>query len=160
MLLLIILCLNHWSLQFLLIVNGNVSIFFNPCCLSLKVQSILYYLLSQRNFCLKFHLQIWFFTSQHTVYVWSNEITCHFFNNYDKDEGHTEFMNVRDTSYHYEKRTCQTKYEYVKGQKTKTWTQNHVVNSINLTLRSKVNVVSGSWMYLTHPLMVIDPCAK
>ena len=31
---------------------------------------------------------------------------------------------------------------------------------MNLTLRSKVNVVSESLMYMTHPLMVIDPCAK
>ena len=27
----------------------------------------------------------------------------------------------------------------------------------SLTLRSKVNVVSGSWMYLTHPFVLIDP---
>ena len=47
-----------------------------------------------------------------------------------------------------------------KDQKTEAWTQSHVINPINLTLRSKVNVVSGSWMYLTHSLMVIDPCAK
>ena len=31
---------------------------------------------------------------------------------------------------------------------------------INLTLRLKVNVVLGSWMYLTHSLTVIDPCAE
>ena len=36
----------------------------------------------------------------------------------------------------------------------------HVKNPINLTLRSKFNVVSGSWMYTTHRLMVIHPCAK
>ena len=47
-----------------------------------------------------------------------------------------------------------------KDQKTEAWTQSHVINPINLTLRSKVNVVSGSWMYLTHSLMVIHPCAK
>ena len=46
------------------------------------------------------------------------------------------------------------------GKKAEVWTQNHVINPIKLTLKSKVNVVSGSWMYLTHPLMVIDPCAK
>ena len=34
-----------------------------------------------------------------------------------------------------------------KDKKAKAWTQNHVINPINLTLRSKVNVVSGSWMY-------------
>ena len=36
----------------------------------------------------------------------------------------------------------------------------HVQNSINLTLRSKVNVVSRSWMYVIYRLMVIDHCAK
>ena len=44
--------------------------------------------------------------------------------------------------------------------KTEAWTQGHVINPINLTLRSKLKVVSGSWMYLTHPLMVIHPCPK
>ena len=29
------------------------------------------------------------------------------FNNFDKGQGHTEFMNVRDTSYHDEILTCQ-----------------------------------------------------
>ena len=33
-------------------------------------------------------------------------------------------------------------------------------NPINLTLRSKVNVVSGSRMYVTHCLIVIHPWAK
>ena len=31
----------------------------------------------------------------------------------------------------------------------------HVKNPINLNLRSKVNVVLGSWMHASHPLMVI-----
>ena len=39
-------------------------------------------------------------------------------------------------------------------------TRKHVKNPINLTLRSKFKVVSGSWMYATHRLMVIHPCAK
>ena len=39
-------------------------------------------------------------------------------------------------------------------------TQSHVINPINLTLRSNLNVISGSWMYATHLLMLIDPCAK
>ena len=30
------------------------------------------------------------------------------------------------------------------------WTWKHVINTVK-TLRSKVNVVSGSWMYETHP---------
>ena len=47
-----------------------------------------------------------------------------------------------------------------KDIKAEAWTLNHVINPINLTLRSKVKVVSGSWMYLTHSLMMIDPCAK
>ena len=48
---------------------------------------------------------------------------------------------------------CQTK-KNVMGQ-----TRN-VKTPIKLTFRSKFKVVSGSWMYLTHPLMVIQPCAK
>ena len=47
-----------------------------------------------------------------------------------------------------------------KDNKAEVWTQSHVIIPINLTLRSMVNVVSGSWMYLTHILMVINPCAK
>ena len=39
-------------------------------------------------------------------------------------------------------------------------TRKHVKNPINLTLRSKFKVVPGSWMYATHRLMVIHPCAK
>ena len=39
-------------------------------------------------------------------------------------------------------------------------TQKHVKNPINLTLRSKFKVISGSWMYATHRLMVIHPCVK
>ena len=40
----------------------------------------------------------------------------------------------------------------------RTW--RHVKNSINLTLRSKFKVVSGSWMFAIHRLMVIHPYAK
>ena len=47
-----------------------------------------------------------------------------------------------------------------KDKKAEAWTQSHVINPINLTLRSKVNVVSGSWMCATHHLMVIYPWAK
>ena len=36
-------------------------------------------------------------------------------------------------------------------------TRKHV---INLTLMSKSKVVSGSWLFATHRLMVIHPCAK
>ena len=70
-------------------------------------------------------------------------------------------MNVRDTLYHGDTLMFQAKYDYVKGRKkTEAWTQSHVIHPINLILRSKFKVVSGSWMYLTHPLMVIDRCAK
>ena len=37
---------------------------------------------------------------------------------------------------------------------------NYVKNPINVTLRSKVNVVSASWNHETHCLMVMDPCAE
>ena len=47
-----------------------------------------------------------------------------------------------------------------KKKKAKAWTQSHVRNPINSTLRSKVNILLELWMYLTHPLIVIDPCAK
>ena len=39
-------------------------------------------------------------------------------------------------------------------------TRKHVKNPVNLTLRSKFKVVPGSWMFATHRLMVIHPCAK
>ena len=45
-------------------------------------------------------------------------------------------------------------------KKAEAWMWSHVINPINLTLRSKVKVVSGSWIYPTHRLMVIHPCAK
>ena len=35
-----------------------------------------------------------------------------------KGQGHTEFKNVHDTSYHCDTLKCQTKYDYVKGQKS------------------------------------------
>ena len=39
-------------------------------------------------------------------------------------------------------------------------TQSHVIYSINLTLSRKINVISGSLMYATHNLMVMNPFAK
>ena len=33
-------------------------------------------------------------------------------------------------------------------------------NPVNLTLRSKINVVLGSWMYATHRQTVLQPCVK
>ena len=35
-----------------------------------------------------------------------------------KGQGQTEFMNVRNTSYHGDTLSFQTKYDYVKGQKS------------------------------------------
>ena len=69
-------------------------------------------------------------------------------------------INVRDTLYHGDTLMCQTKYDYVKGQKSLVLNTKQCHNPINLTLRSTFQVVSGSWMYLTHPLMVIDQSAK
>ena len=45
-----------------------------------------------------------------------------------------------------------------KDKKSEAWTQSHFINPINLTLRSKVNIVSGSWMYLTHLLIDRPMC--
>ena len=53
-------------------------------------------------------------------------------------------INVRDTLYHGNTLTCQTKYDYVKGQKSLVLNTKPCINSINLTLRSKFKVVSGS----------------
>ena len=39
-------------------------------------------------------------------------------------------------------------------------TQKHVKYPINFTLWSTFKVVSGSWMFATHRLMVIQPCEK
>ena len=57
-------------------------------------------------------------------------------------------------------RKAHLSFQFRWAKKAEARTQSHVRNPINMTLRSKVNVVSGSWMYLTHPVMVIDPCAK
>ena len=40
------------------------------------------------------------------------------------------------------------------------WTRQRAKNPVNLTLRSTVNIVSGSWMCSTHCFMVIHTCAK
>ena len=39
-------------------------------------------------------------------------------------------------------------------------TRKHVKNPVNFSLSSTLKVVCGSWMYATHRLMVIHPCAK
>ena len=61
-------------------------------------------------------------------------------------------MYVHATSYHDDTLMCQTKYDYVKGQKK--------LRPEHKAIRSKFKVVSGSSIYFTHSLMGIDPCAK
>ena len=77
-----------------------------------------------------------------------------------KVQGCFRIMNVLDTSSHGDRPICQIWYANVKANRSyrsymKTWQK-----PLNLTLRSKVNIESGSWMYATHRLMVIHPCAK
>ena len=77
-----------------------------------------------------------------------------------KVQGCIRIMNVLDTSSHGDRPICQIWYANVKANRSyrsymKTWQK-----PLNLTLRSKVNIESGSWMYATHCLMVIHPCAK
>ena len=69
-------------------------------------------------------------------------------------------MNVLDTSSHGDRPMCQLWYANIKTNRSyrldmKTWQK-----PIKLTWRSKVNLESGSWIYTTHHLMVIYPCAK
>ena len=52
---------------------------------------------------------------------------------------------------------CQICIDYVKGQKS-CWKNTYPCKK--KTLRSEVKVVSESWMYGTHRLMGLDPCAK
>ena len=47
-----------------------------------------------------------------------------------------------------------------KDKKAVAQTQSHVISPMNLTLRSKVNILSGTRMCMTHHLVVIHPCAK
>ena len=50
-----------------------------------------------------------------------------------------------------------------KDQNVAAHTQSHAKNSIHLTLKWKVKpskLYRDNWMYVTYPLMVIDPCAK
>ena len=77
-----------------------------------------------------------------------------------KVQGCIRIMNVLDTSSHGDRPICQIWYANVKANRSyrsymKTWQK-----PLNLTLRSKVNIELGSWMYATHRLMVIHPCAK
>ena len=65
---------------------------------------------------------------------------------------------------HCDKLMCQTWYMYDKCQFERTkklWSERKVMSkTYKLTLRSKINVVSGSWMYATCCVMVTDACTK
>ena len=71
-------------------------------------------------------------------------------------------MNVRETLSHGDTPMYQIWYAKVKPKKVMGWTRKHIQNPINLTLRSKFKVESGSKIYATHYLMMIHPwpCAK
>ena len=56
-----------------------------------------------------------------------------------KCQGHTEVIDIRDTSSHMPNMVC-----LCQRTKNVAGTQSHVINSIILTLRLKDNVVSGS----------------
>ena len=69
-------------------------------------------------------------------------------------------LNVLETSSHSDRPMCQIGYANVKANRSyrsemKTWQK-----SINLSLRSKGNIESGTWIYVSDLLIVIDPCAK
>ena len=61
---------------------------------------------------------------------------------------------------HGDRTLCQIGYANAKASRSYGSDTKTCHKSINLTLRSKVDAVSGSWMYATHALGVIDPCAK
>ena len=76
----------------------------------------------------------------------------------NKGQGHTKVMNVCDTS-SYGDTLMWIRYGMTMSKDIKavaSWTQSQVKNPKKLTLRSKDNDVLGSWMYVTHPLMLID----
>ena len=112
------------------------------------------------------HIVPWWYTHVPNK-VWLclvlNTQQCHKPYNFDlkvKVQGCIRIMNVLDTSSHGDRPICQIWYTNVKANRSyrsymKTWQK-----PLNLTLRSKVNIESGSWMYATHCLMVIHPCAK
>ena len=71
-----------------------------------------------------------------------------------KVQGHTEVINVCNTSYH----TIMPNIEWLRKRTKKavTRTQSHVISPINLILRSKSQLCTR----IMNVLMVIDPCAK
>ena len=66
-------------------------------------------------------------------------------------------MNVCNTLSHGDRDLC-VKYDGPISKQTEVvgWIQRHLKKPIYLTLRSKVNIVLGSWMYVTyHPMWQI-----
>ena len=75
-----------------------------------------------------------------------------------KVQGRIRIVTILDASFHGDRPMCQIWYANAKANRRpdmKTWQK-----PINLTLRSKVNIESGSWMYATDRLIVIHLCAK
>ena len=75
-----------------------------------------------------------------------------------KGQCRIRIMNVLNTSSHGDRPMCQIWYANATANRSyksdiKTWQR-----PINLTLKSKVNIEPGTWMYATHRLMVIHPC--
>ena len=77
-----------------------------------------------------------------------------------KVQGCIRIINVLDTSSHGDRPICQIWYANVKANRSYRLDMKIWQKPIKLTWRSKVNIQSGSWMYTTHHLMVIHPCAK
>ena len=69
-------------------------------------------------------------------------------------------MNVPDTPSHDERSICQIWYANIKANISRGLDTKTSQKPLKLTLRPKVNVESGSWMFATHPFMMIDVCAK
>ena len=67
-------------------------------------------------------------------------------------------MNVRNTLYYGDTLMCQIWYAKVKP--TKSYVQDTKTCQNPLKLDLEVKVLGRIWMYATHLLMVIDPCAK
>ena len=69
-------------------------------------------------------------------------------------------INVRDTLYHGDTLTCQTKYDYVKGQKSLVLNTKQCHKPYKFDPEVKVQGCIRSRINLTHPLMVMDQSAK
>ena len=77
-----------------------------------------------------------------------------------KVQGRILIMNVHNTAPYGDTPMCKIWLANVNLKKVMGLTRNHVKNQLNLTVRSKFKVVSGSWIYTTHYLLVKHLCAK